>query len=436
MPANAAKVAGNFTEIGSSVAVEHGAGERPKQETQNPADDDGVANGHAGGTDERQQSKDGPYLAATAFRGFAEGANWAGAHGAAESHFAHNAAEAKTDDKDQEWNKERKAAILADAVRKEPNAAHADSGTNARHNEAEAAAKGITRMGIFCQIDSPLFILTGPASTDAAENDTKNENDEGHTAVDVLADAFNEIAPLMSTAGVDFFGGKALAANPEEHNGCQKRRKRCDVNGEEIHPVANNGGIFKEDAHKEAERQHESAGFAALHAKVLLQRFDWAFVQVDQRRDASKKDRQEKHHGQNLTTRNLRKNRWQHNENQRRAALWVGTKGKDRWQNGERHENGGDQFKNRHHDAREHNVDVFFQIAAVNDGAAADKRQRKERLPQGIHPGFWIGQRRPVWIEQKFIAFFCPRNGGHKNGQTNEQQEKQRHNDFIGAFNP
>ena len=75
----------------------------------------------------------------------------------------------------------------------------------------------------------------------------------------------------MRAAGVDLVGRKALAADPEKHDRCQKRCKRRDVDGEQVHPVADNVGIFEEDPHKEAERQHERTGFAALHAKMLLQ---------------------------------------------------------------------------------------------------------------------------------------------------------------------
>ena len=283
MPANAAEVAGDFAKVGGRIAVEHGAGKGAEQEAQNPANDDGVADGDAGGADERQEPEDSPDFTAAAFGGFTKGADRTGAHGTAEGHFAHDAAETQSNDKNQKRYKKGEAAVLTNAIRKQPDTAHANSRTDAGHDETETAAKGITRMRIFCQDESPLYIFSQQrASADAAEDNTKNENDKGDAAVNVLADAFNEIAPLMGTASVDFLGCETFAADPEEHDRCQKRCKRRDVDGEQVHPVADNVGIFEEDPNKEAERQHERTGFAALHAKVLLQGLDGAFVEIDQ----------------------------------------------------------------------------------------------------------------------------------------------------------
>ena len=152
MPADAAKMAGNLTEVGGRIAVEDGAGDRAKEKAQDPGTDDGVANGDTDGANERDHAQEAAIFFAAARHGFLKGSHRTGAHGTTEGHFPDHAAEAQGDDENEKRYEKCEAAVLADAVRKEPDAAHADSGTNAGHDEAKTAAKGITGMCVICQI--------------------------------------------------------------------------------------------------------------------------------------------------------------------------------------------------------------------------------------------------------------------------------------------
>ena len=157
VPADAAEIAGDLTKVGAGFSRKHAAGGCAEEKTQDPADDDGVADGHASGADERQESENAADLRAAALSGFAERAHRASAHGAAEGHFAHDATEAEANDEDQKRHEKREAAILADAIRKEPDAAHADRRADAAHNEAKTAAEGIAGRIVVRQVLSPRF---------------------------------------------------------------------------------------------------------------------------------------------------------------------------------------------------------------------------------------------------------------------------------------
>ena len=131
MPANAAKMAGDLSEIRSRIAVENGARHGAKQKTQNPGTDDGVANGNPDGTDQRNHSESPAVFLSATLHGLFKSAYWAGAHGAAKGHFSNDAAKSKGNDKNQKRHNKRKAAVLANTVREQPNAAHANGRTDA-----------------------------------------------------------------------------------------------------------------------------------------------------------------------------------------------------------------------------------------------------------------------------------------------------------------
>ena len=99
--ADAAKVARDFTEIRCWVAIEDGTAEGTKQKPQNPAADDGVANGDADGTNERDHAEDAAKTFVTARHRFLEGTNRTGAHGAAECHFPDDTTKAEPNDENQ-----------------------------------------------------------------------------------------------------------------------------------------------------------------------------------------------------------------------------------------------------------------------------------------------------------------------------------------------
>lgn len=65
------------------------------------------------------------------------------------------------DDEDQKRHEKGKAAVLADAIRKEPDAAHADRRTNAGEDESETALKTVAGFGMFVwtRIVPPILFL-------------------------------------------------------------------------------------------------------------------------------------------------------------------------------------------------------------------------------------------------------------------------------------
>ena len=217
---------------------------------------------------------------------------------------------------------------------------------------------------------SPFFCLAN-----AAKDDTKNDDNNGDAAVNVFADAFNEIPPFAAAAGFNLLGRKTFAANPEEHNPSQQSTNRHDVDGEDVHPSADGVAVFKENTDEQTKAENNQAGLYATQAKQILQRFDWGFVEVHQRGDTCEEHGQEEHDGQKLCVWQLSENGWQHDEDERWAALWVNTKGKHRWQNGHGNENGCNQLEEGNHEAREHDVGVALEITAVDDGAAASQGQ-------------------------------------------------------------
>ena len=60
-------------------------------------------------------------------------------------------------------------------------------------------------------------------STDAAENDTEDQHDDGDAAVDVFAQTLDETADAIFAAHLDLAGSEAFAADPEEHDPGEQR---------------------------------------------------------------------------------------------------------------------------------------------------------------------------------------------------------------------
>ena len=158
MPADAAEMAADLCEIRRRVAVKHRAGDRACEKTQNPAADDGVTDGDADRADERDHAEGAAEMLAAPLQRLLERADRAGAHGATKRHLTDDAAKAEPDDEDQKRHEKGKAAVLADAIRKEPDAAHADRRTNAGEDESDTALKTVAGFGsLFGQESSLLF---------------------------------------------------------------------------------------------------------------------------------------------------------------------------------------------------------------------------------------------------------------------------------------
>ena len=77
---------------------------------------------------------------------------------------------------------------------------------------------------------------------------------------------------------------------------------------------------------------------------------------------------------------------------------------------------------------------MFLSKSTKVKKAAASQRQGEKRLSERIHPGFRVGERRPIRVEKKRVACFGARNGGHEDGKRNKQEKEQRHDDFVGTF--
>ena len=123
----------------------HIAGDGDRGILEDPAHDDGVANGQRHGAENRDEADGFADLAVAAQLGaLTERADGACAGGTAERELADNAGGADEDNADEIRNQECHAAPKGDHDGEAPDVAHADGGTDAGEDETPPAGKAVT----------------------------------------------------------------------------------------------------------------------------------------------------------------------------------------------------------------------------------------------------------------------------------------------------
>ena len=112
---------------------------------QDPAHNNGIANGHSQSTDHRDQPQSFPQFAfALAFQSHTEGIYGAGTGRAAEGHFTDHAGSADQYNKDEIRDDEGSAAIEGYPGREHPKVAHTNSRADTGKNKTKSGGKRIT----------------------------------------------------------------------------------------------------------------------------------------------------------------------------------------------------------------------------------------------------------------------------------------------------
>lgn len=144
MPAHGAEIARGLLEKDRGVRLHERTGHRAAQAAQHPAQDDRIADGNAQRAQQRNPADHGAHgLFAAACKAVLIRADGARAGKPAGAELRGQAHPSEQEHKQQIWNEERRAAILADAIGKHPDVAQAhggaDTGDDKAHGRAERA---------------------------------------------------------------------------------------------------------------------------------------------------------------------------------------------------------------------------------------------------------------------------------------------------------
>ena len=122
-------------------------------------------------------------------------------------------------------------------------------------------------------------------------------------------------------------------------------------------------------------------------------------------------------------------------EGKARPRRRIQIKGKNGRQDHEAAQNGGEGGEESDPAAPREEVGVFGEVAAVGEHAAATHAEAEEREPHG---GQKTLPRKGFGFPGKKIRnpFFCPGERQAAHDENEYQDEKERHQNFVEAFNP